>query len=113
MCNSSYCCAEADEMANNHGCRHGQKQPNGDANVLLDRFGVDVMSCLWMMKPHQICDVYKWCLSDKHAEIRQQDVDLILEIVTVMKLCKEEPLMGHIDAKLYDYLSGEIAAVDD
>nr|GFC95156.1 splicing factor 3B subunit 1-like [Tanacetum cinerariifolium] len=75
------------------------KGPASDhVDVMLNEFGAAINSLGLSVKPHlpQISGTLKSGLN-KSANVKQQTADLISVIAVVMKQCKKEQLMGHLE----------------
>eukprot|EP01112_Ceratiomyxa_fruticulosa_P014447 TRINITY_DN4137_c0_g1_i1.p1 TRINITY_DN4137_c0_g1~~TRINITY_DN4137_c0_g1_i1.p1 ORF type:complete len:1074 (+),score=284.27 TRINITY_DN4137_c0_g1_i1:191-3412(+) len=90
-----------------------QEQAADDTMVMLNGFGTVVNALGQRCKVYlpQICGTIKWRLNNKNAKVRQQAADLIARIASVMKICGEETLMGHLGVVLYEYLGEEYPEV--
>jgi len=92
-----------------------QEQVSDDSReqVLLSGFGTVVNALGVRIKPYlpQICGTIKWRLNNKDTKVRMQAADLISKIVTVMKACDEDALMGHLGVVLFEYLGEEYPEV--
>ena len=90
-----------------------QEQKGDDSPVILSGFGTVVNALGERMKPYlpQICGTIKWRLNNNVAIIRMQAADLTAKIASVMKLCQEEKLMGHLGVVMYEYLGEEYPEV--
>jgi len=90
-----------------------QEQGSEETSALLQAFSTVVNSLGPRTKPYlpQISGTIKWRLNNKEPHVRMQSADLIAEIAGVMKVCKEEQLMGHLGIVLYEYLGEEYPEV--
>jgi splicing factor 3B subunit 1 len=90
-----------------------QEQASDDTQVMLSGFGTVVNALGERMKAYlpQVCGTIKWRLNNKSAKVRMQAADLISRIAVVLKLCKEDQLMGHLGVVLYEYLGEEYPEV--
>nr|GFA43590.1 hypothetical protein [Tanacetum cinerariifolium] len=66
---------------------------------MLNEFGAAISSLRLRVKPHlpQISGTLKSGLNNRSANVKQQTADLISVIAVVMKQCKKEQLMGHLE----------------
>lgn len=90
-----------------------QEQAADDTQVMLSGFGTIVNALGERMKPYlpQVCGTIKWRLNNKSAKVRMQAADLISRVATVLKVCDEDQLMGHLGVVLYEYLGEEYPEV--
>jgi splicing factor 3B subunit 1 len=90
-----------------------QEQVSDEVQSMLSGFGTIVSALGIRMKPYlpQVCGTIKWRLNNKSAKIRMQAADLIARIASVLKICKEDGLMGHLGVILYEYLGEEYPEV--
>jgi splicing factor 3B subunit 1 len=86
-----------------------QEQSDGDSKTILNGFGSLANSFGERMKTYlpQVCGTIKWRLNNKSAVIRMQAADLITKISSVMKVCDEDQLMGHLGVLLFENLGEE------
>ena len=89
-----------------------QEQTNEDT-IVLNAIGVVVNSLGTRVKPYlsQICGTVLWRLNNKAAKVRQQAADMVSRICSVMHVCGEEKLLGHLGVVLYEYLGEEYPEV--
>lgn len=90
-----------------------QEQASDDTNTMLTGFGTVVNALGDRMKPYlpQVCGTIKWRLNNKSAKVRMQAADLISRVAPVLKICKEDQLMGHLGVVLFEYLGEEYPEV--
>ena len=90
-----------------------QEQAGEDTKIMLEGFGVVINALGVRSKPYlsQICGTLKWRLNNKSAHVRMQAADLIARIASVMRVCDEQQLMGHLGVVLYEYLGEEYPEV--
>lgn len=90
-----------------------QEQASDDTLSILSGFGTVVNALGERMKPYlpQVCGTIKWRLNNKSAKVRMQSADLISRIAPVLKICKEDQLMGHLGVVLFEYLGEEYPEV--
>lgn len=90
-----------------------QEQTSDDSFTILSGFGTIVNSFGLRMKPYlpQVCGTIKWRLNNKSAKVRMQAADLIARIANVLKVCREDQLMGHLGVVLFEYLGEEYPEV--
>jgi splicing factor 3B subunit 1 len=90
-----------------------QEQASDDTQTMLSGFGTIVNALGVRMKSYlpQVCGTIKWRLNNKSAKVRMQAADLISRIAPVLKLCKEDQLMGHLGVVLFEYLGEEYPEV--
>ncbi len=90
-----------------------QEQVSDDTQTMLTGFGTVVNSLGIRVKPYlpQICGTIKWRLNNKSARVRMQAADLIARIAPVLKICREDQLMGHLGIVLFEYLGEEYPEV--
>lgn len=90
-----------------------QEQSSDDTNSVLSALGTIVNAFGIRMKSYlpQLCGTIKWRLNNKSAKVRMQSADLIARIAPVLKVCKEDQLMGHLGVVLYEYLGEEYPEV--
>lgn len=90
-----------------------QEQVSDETQSMLSGFGTVVNALGIKMKPYlpQVCGTIKWRLNNKSAKVRMQAADLISRIAPVLKLCKEDQLMGHLGIVLFEYLGEEYPEV--
>jgi splicing factor 3B subunit 1 len=90
-----------------------QEQVSDDTQTMLTGFGTVVNSLGVRVKPYlpQICGTIKWRLNNKSARVRMQAADLIARIAPVLKICREDQLMGHLGIVLFEYLGEEYPEV--
>ena len=86
-----------------------QEQTSDDSDVMLNSIGGIINALQDRAKPYlpQICGTIKWRLNNKSANVRQQAADLISQIATILEICEEDQLMGHLGVVLYEYLGEE------
>jgi splicing factor 3B subunit 1 len=80
-----------------------------DDSVVLSSCGQIIKVLGLRVKPYlpQISSTVLWRLNNKSARIRQQASDLIAKIASVISICGEEKLLGHLGVVLYEYLGEE------
>jgi splicing factor 3B subunit 1 len=90
-----------------------QEQTSDDTQAMLAGFATVVNALGLRVKNYlgQVCATIKWRLNNKSAKVRMQAADLISRIASVMKLCGEDQLMGHLGIVLYEYLGEEFPEV--
>mmetsp|Transcript_15831 Transcript_15831/g.31775 ORF Transcript_15831/g.31775 Transcript_15831/m.31775 type:complete len:1262 (-) Transcript_15831:1556-5341(-) len=92
------------------GMLHAFQEQGADDNpVVLSGLGTFVEKLGLNAKQYLegIAGIVKWRLNNKSAKVRQQAAELTARIASVMKLCNEERLMGHLGLVLYEYLGEE------
>nr|GEX92378.1 NUDIX hydrolase 23, chloroplastic-like [Tanacetum cinerariifolium] len=87
-----------------NGIQYVFQGPTSDhVDVMLNEFGAAINSLGLRVKPHlpQISGTLMSGLNNKSANVKQQTADLISVIAVVMKQCKKEQLMGHLEINCY------------
>lgn len=89
-----------------------QEQTTEDS-LVLEGLGIIIQGLGTRIKPYlaQICSTILWRLNNKNARVRQQAADLVGKIASVMVMCHEEKLLGHLGLCLYEYLGEEYPEV--
>ncbi|GAB66244.1 splicing factor putative [Plasmodium cynomolgi strain B] len=90
-----------------------QEQASEDYYVLLNSFDAIVNKLQIRMKPYlpQIAGIIRWRLNTPLPKIRQQSAELIGRIASLMHLCEEHQMLGHLALYLYEYLGEEYPEV--
>lgn len=90
-----------------------QEQTSDEVQSILSGFGT-IVNALGERMTHylpQVCGTIKWRLNNKSAKVRMQAADLITRIAPVLKVCKQDQLMGHLGVVLFEYLGEEYPEV--
>jgi splicing factor 3B subunit 1 len=95
------------------GILYAFQEQSAEEASLLNGLGTIINAFGARMKPYlpQVCGIIKWRLQNKSARVRMQAADLISRIAPVLRICREDQLMGHLGVVLFEYLGEEYPEV--